>query len=90
LDAARALVVLDTLCWPPIRRAHLEENYVALSLDLTAWFHRPGSQTVWLLGQSESPVAARGVFASTCRIFDEQRRLLASGGGALMYLPAKT
>ncbi len=41
IDAARALVLVDTMLWPASNRHHIEHSYRAPNLDVVTWFHRP-------------------------------------------------
>lgn len=89
LDAARALILIDTLSWPAACRAHREnENpWIAPSLDLAARFHRAPPYGEWLLVDARAEVAAEGVIGFHNQIWDEGRRLVASGGGQLLCRP---
>ncbi len=86
VDAARALILIDTLSWPAACQAHREEEnpWMAPSLDLAARFHRAPPYTDWLLVDARAEVAAEGVIGFSNRVFDEDGRLLASGGGQLL------
>lgn len=86
LDAARPLILLDTLSWPAACRAHREDEnpWMAPSLDLAARFHRAPPYGEWLLVDASADVAAEGVIGFANRVFDESGRLLASGGGQLL------
>ena len=83
LDACRATVLIDTLCWPAAWRHHLPEHVIAPSLDLRVWYYRPAPGE-WLLADARSPLADAGLVAGSCNIWDEQRRLVASGGGQML------
>ena len=87
LDAARSLVVLDVGSWPSGSRPHAYRNppYIAPSLDLYAAFHGPGQRSDWLLLDAHSPLAQDGMLAWTGRVWSEDRRLLASGGGQALF-----
>jgi len=89
LDAARALILIDTLSWPAACHAHREEDnpWMAPSLDLAARFHRAPPYGEWLLVDASAEVAAEGVVGFHNRVFDEGGRLLASGGGQLLCRP---
>jgi acyl-CoA thioesterase len=88
IDAARALVLIDTMVWPAASRRHVQERYQAPSLDLVAWFHRPVEGHEWLLSEAEAPVAQRGLIGGTVRVWGADRELLASGGAQLLCVPA--
>ncbi len=87
LDAARSLVVLDVGSWPSGSRPHAYRNppYIAPSLDLYAAFHGPGHRSDWLLLDAHSPLAQDGMLAWTGRVWSEDHRLLASGGGQALF-----
>ena len=87
LDAARSLVVLDVGSWPSGSRPHAyrQPAYIAPSLDLYAAFHGPGHHSEWLLLDAHSPLAQDGMLAWTGRVWSEDRRLLASGGGQALF-----
>ncbi len=89
IDACRAVVLVDVQSWPA---AHLPHAYKQLpvyapSLDLYVAFHVPpgnGEWTDWLLCDGHSAVAGRGLMGWTGRLWGNDRRLLASGGGQLL------
>jgi acyl-CoA thioesterase II len=87
LDAARALVVLDVGSWPSGSRPHAyrQPPYIAPSLDLYAAFHGRGQRSEWLLLDAHSPLAQDGMLAWTGRVWSQDRRLLASGGGQALF-----
>jgi len=86
LEAARALILIDTLSWPAACRAHREEEnpWMAPSLDLAARFHRAPPYGAWLLVEASADVAAEGVIGFHNQVWDEAGRLIASGGGQLL------
>jgi len=86
LDAARALVLIDTLVWPASCQRHVAPAFVAPNLDVVAWFHRPIDDE-WLLGDASTPIADGGLIGGTVRIWDAARRLVASGGAQLLCVP---
>jgi len=86
-DAARYLLLLDTLSWPAAVQAHPETPYTAPSLDVVAWFHRAAPEAAWLLADHVSPVGAGGLLGTTGRIFSPDGHLLASGGSQLLCVP---
>lgn len=89
LDAARALILVDTLSWPAACRAHREDEnpWMAPSLDLAARFHRAPPYGEWLLVEASADVADEGLIGFHNRVWDERGRLLASGGGQLLCRP---
>ena len=88
LDAARALILVDTLSWPAACRAHPEDNgWMAPSLDLHVRFHRPAHDSEWLLVEARADVATAGLIGFHNRVWSEDGRLVASGGGQLLCRP---
>lgn len=92
LEAARALILVDTLSWPAACRAHrFEDNaWMAPSLDVAARFHRVPPYSEWLLVEARADVAAEGLIGFHSRVWDERGRLVASGGGQLLCRPRPT
>ena len=90
VDAARALLLIDTMVWPATCSAHApaERAYVAPSLDVTAQFHRLVPESEWLLCDATAPVAADGLIGGQSRVWSEDGRLLASGTAHLLCRPA--
>ena len=87
-DAARALLLIDTMIWPAAWRRHVPDNYYAPSLDIAAWFHRPAHASGWLLSEAHSPIAEAGLVGGTARIWSEGGSLVASGGAQLACVSA--
>jgi acyl-CoA thioesterase-2 len=87
VDAARTLIVLDVMSWPAGHRphAHLDHGFIAPSLDLYAAFQRPGTFSDWLLLDGHSPVADDGLLSWNGRVWNRDRKLLASGGGQAVF-----
>jgi acyl-CoA thioesterase II len=89
LEAARALILIDTLSWPAACQAHFEhENpWMAPSLDVAARFHRAPPYSEWLLVEARADVATEGLIGFHNRVWDEDGRCIASGGGQLLCRP---
>ena len=89
VDAARALLLIDTLSWPAACRAHREEDnpWMAPSLDVAVRFHRPAPSSEWLLVEARADVATDGLIGFHNRVWSEDGRLVASGGGMLLCRP---
>lgn len=88
LDYARAALLIDTLIWPA--HAHGvkgEVNYIAPTLDMTAWFHSPPGPREWLFLEAHATSATEGLIHGTARLWTEDSRLVASGGSNLLYAP---
>lgn len=81
LDAARSLVLIDTLQWPAVYRSYGpgDMEYVAPSLDLAVQFHRSSQNSPWLFCDAFGDYAHRGVIAGKGEVWDEQGQLIASG-----------
>ncbi len=88
VDAARSLLLLDTMGWPAAIRAHAEPlEFFAPSLDVSVQFHRlaPGSE--WIYVEAVSPVGADGLVGTGGRAWSEDGLLLASAGAQLVCRP---
>ncbi|HVM94760.1 MAG TPA: thioesterase family protein [Candidatus Acidoferrales bacterium] len=89
-DAARSLLLIDTMGWPAACRAHPQDSgYVAPSLDVNVQFHRLDPKSEWLLVDAVAPVAADGLIGGQARIWSVDGKLLASGGGQLFCRPLR-
>jgi len=87
LDAARALLLIDTLLWPAAWQRHGDgSGFIAPNLDVTARFHHLPA-TPWLLAAASAPVAAEGLIGGEARVWSSDGRLVASGGGQLLCRP---
>jgi len=83
-DAARSLLLIDTLSWPAAVQPHgRDHGFTAPNLDVTAWFHRSAPGEAWLLADHASEIAAGGLMGTTARIWSPRGELLASGGAQL-------
>ena len=87
VNAARALVLIDTLVWPAACQRHLAPDFTAPNLDIVAWFHRPAHDSEWLLADAIAPIAESGLIGGTVRIWSVDRRLVATGGAQLLCVP---
>lgn len=88
LDAARALILLDTFGWPAAYRRYRDRSMVAPNLDTAAWFHRFNPRSEWLLIDQECQVGHAGLLGVGGRVWDAEGQLLATGGGQLCCLEA--
>jgi acyl-CoA thioesterase II len=89
VDAARSLLLIDTMGWPAACQPHLrDETFIAPSLDVSVQFHRPAPESEWLLVDAVAPVAANGLIGCQTRIWSEGGQLVASGGAQLLCRPA--
>ena len=87
LDAARALMMIDTASWIAASAPHRGEPYIAPNLDVTAWFHRP-VRSAWLLIDARCDVADDGLMGTHARVWGEDGALVATGGAQLLCAPA--
>jgi len=83
MQAARLLVLVDLGGWPAAGRAHLGNDWIAPSIDVSCEFHRLGVSADiddgWLLLQAESPDARDGLIATRQQVWNDRGELLASG-----------
>jgi acyl-CoA thioesterase-2 len=89
VDAARSLLLIDTMQWPAAHRrhAHRPSGFVAPTIDLAVNFHRLAPQQEWLLCVAEAPIAHAGLIGGKAAIWTEDGKLLASGGGHMLCRP---
>ena len=87
-DAARSLLLIDTMIWPAAWRANGDSGFVAPSLDCVAQFHQAAPSESWLLVDAQAPVARHGLIGGQATIWTEDGRLLASGSSQLLCRPA--
>jgi acyl-CoA thioesterase-2 len=87
LDAARSLLMIDTISWIAACQPHPNSAFTAPNLDVTAWFHRAEPESEWLLTDSRCDIAEAGLMGTHARIWSETGRLLASGGAQLFCVP---
>ncbi len=90
VDAARSLLLIDTMTWPANCRAYREEEviYIAPSLDVNVHFHAAAPESDFLLVDARAPVASGGLICGRADVWSMSGRLLASGGGQLFCRPA--
>lgn len=89
VDAARSLILLDTYGFPAAWRHYRSMEYLAPSLDISAWFHRSSPDCKWLLIDHECSLADRGLMAASGRVWDTDGRLLATGAAQLCCIPGR-
>lgn len=85
LDQARALLLIDTLLWPAHGRRHMPEDYIAPSLDVSAWFHALPGKAEWLLVDAHTATAQSGLLHGLTRVWTEDGRLIATGGSQMLH-----
>ena len=90
VDAARVLLLIDTLMWPAAVRAYRNdelESFYAPSIDLSAQFHSLAPESEWLFCEAFSPTARDGLVGGTTSVWSEDGRLLGSGSQQMMCRP---
>ena len=90
VDAARVLLLIDTLMWPAAVRAYRTdelEAFYAPSIDLSAQFHSLAPESEWLFCEAFSPTACDGLVGGTTSVWSEDGRLLGSGAQQMMCRP---
>jgi acyl-CoA thioesterase-2 len=86
VDAVRSLILVDLASWPSASGQHAwkQEPMIAPTLDVYAAFHDPAPDSAYLLVDGHSPVGADGLLGFTTRVWAQDRRLVASGGGQML------
>lgn len=88
VDAARAVVLLDTMSWPAATQAHtFPTPYVAPSMDVSVQFHQSAPDSEWLLCDTLAPIANGGLIGTQAQVWADDGRLLASGTSQLFCRP---
>ena len=88
LDAARSLMIVDTMGWPAAITAYPDRQpFVAPTIELSVRFHRTARSSEWLYGRTDAPLAADGLLWSTSMVWAEDRSLVASGGQHMLFRP---
>lgn len=86
VDAARMLVLADTVSWPANMRAYSGQvPWMGPSLDLNVQFHRFEPEAEWLLMYGRADVSTEGLFAFRGEVWSENNNLLASSSGQCFY-----
>jgi len=87
VEAMRLLVLLDTMPWPTFCHGLGDvPPYVAPSLDLAVWFHKPASGAEWMLVESSTEIATGGLIHGSGLVWNSAGDLIASGGGQLLVI----
>jgi acyl-CoA thioesterase II len=88
LDAARSLLVLDTVFWPVAARGHPDtRDMYAPSVDIQVRFHALAPDDEFLLADVHSPTARDGLVSGVGAIWSQRGRLLATGGQQMLCRP---
>ena len=88
VDAARSMLLLDTLSWPAACGPHVGRDFIAPSLDVTTWFYDFAPHEEWLLVSHDAPLAKNGFMGAMGWVHAPDGRLLATGGSHLLCAPA--
>lgn len=89
LRAARLLLMVDLGAWPAVSRSHVQDAYIAPSIDVSCEFHRLDTDDDWYLLQGVSPHAGDGLVASHQQVWNDRGELLASGVSHLLCRPVR-
>ena len=88
LDAARSLLILDTVLWPVAARGHPENpDWYAPSVDVQVRFHALAPDDEFLLADAHSPTARDGLVGGVGSIWSQRGVLLATGGQQMLCRP---
>lgn len=88
LDAARSLLLIDTLGWPAaMMPLSSPPAFVAPTIELSVRFHRLAPAAEWLFSVVESPIATDALIGSTARVWAQDGTLVASGGQQMLCRP---
>ena len=87
VDAARALILLDTFGFPASYQRFRSWDYLAPNLDTSAWFHHFSPGCEWLLIDHECLIADHGFMAVSGKVWDTDGSLLATGSAQLCCVP---
>lgn len=89
LDAARSLLIIDTLGWPAFMASQTGvPEFAGPTIELSARFHRAAKESEWLLGVTTSPIATDALIGSMAHVWAQDGRLVASGGQTMLCRPA--
>jgi acyl-CoA thioesterase II len=88
VDACRSLILVDTLGWPAVNQLHVENGFIAPSIDIACTFHRARIHEPWLFAQASSVSANAGVVGCEAKVWARDGALLAMGTSQLLCRPA--
>ena len=89
LEAGRLLLLADLGAWPAVSRAHVQDAYVAPSIDVSCEFHRLPTEPGWYLLRGVAPHASGGLIGSHQQVWNDHGELLASGISHLLCRPVR-
>jgi acyl-CoA thioesterase len=89
VDAARALILIDTFTWPATYELHTGDDspWIAPNLDLYVRFHRDTRPYEWLANIGRADLAEGGLIAASGAVWSPDRLLVASGATQLYCRP---
>jgi acyl-CoA thioesterase II len=90
LDAARALILIDTHIWRAYNRGQPQiPKHVAPSLDLSVWFHDSAAESAWQLVEARANFSGHSLLNGYAQVWSDDGKLVASGGGQCLFVPLK-
>lgn len=90
LNAMRYVLLIDIGVWPGHwHRQSVRDNYLAPSLDIWAHFHGGAPAGEWLLSDADADVSGNGTISGRVRIWSEDGRAVATGGGHCLVTTPK-
>jgi acyl-CoA thioesterase len=88
LSAGCAALLIDANVWATNwRTCETVPDYAAPSLDPTVWFHESALISDWLLVDAVQEVARNVLVHGTVQVWNEGKRLIASGGSQCLVIP---
>ena len=79
VEAGALALLVDLGGWPAASRSHVDNRFVAPSIDVSCEFHRLGTASEWMFLNGVSPHAGDGLVASHQQVWNDRGELLASG-----------
>lgn len=89
VEACRLLLLVDLGGWPAVSRAHVQDDYLAPSIDVSCEFHEFPTAPAWYLLHGVSPHSGDGLVASRQQVWSDDGELLASGISHLLCRPLR-
>jgi acyl-CoA thioesterase len=90
VDAARAVILIDSFTWPATWPAHPSDGpspWIARNLDLHVRFHHDPRPHEWLLCETRADLAADGLIGTNGSVWSPQGHLIAAGSSQLFCRP---
>ena len=89
LEAGRLLLLTDLGAWPAVSRAHVQDRFMAPSIDVSCEFHRLPTEPCWYLLRGVSPFSGDGLVGSHQQVWNDRGELLATGISHLLCRPVR-